>query len=248
MASRQILARYSRHPLVVALIAAVLTGVGGIWFTLWLHDQDTQRDLLAATRVHGVAAIHELVDLINERRTRSVMVEYAIYRNSPAEAQDRWGKYNEVYVQWNTKEEGMELRTREFLQTVAPDDYQAYIDTFTGVLSSKHAITAATTGADAHVTPGLLAQMDSCLTDAYDRYRKAGFKESAAADAKLNECHFGKLDDDTVDCTAAIADSLFGIIGQLGAPQRGVQLVRDGVALIQKGCQAPAEAPGGVAK
>jgi hypothetical protein len=76
----------------------------------------------------GVVAIHEIADLINERRTRAVMVSSATKRHFPAEAEARKAAYDEGYVRWNTKEDSILNEIQEFLAVAVPGGNRGYIN------------------------------------------------------------------------------------------------------------------------
>jgi hypothetical protein len=231
--------RFAGHPMCVTLVGFLLTGIGGAVFTTWLQNGARDRDLLAASQTHGIEAIHEIIDLINERRTRSVMLRYAIKRNSPVEAEARKASYDDVYVRWNTKEQGIRLRIQEFIGNVAPDDYKSYILSVTTALTSTYGQTSLNPAPDHSRDPGLLTQMDTCVTNAYDDYRATQFKATDTAEQTLVKCGFDHLDDQLIDCTTALADSLYGIIGDLGDSSAARRRVHQDAQGVHDRCLPP---------
>ena len=101
MISWERLAEASRHPLVLTLVGFILTGILGAGLTWRLNDISRERDEERTTQEHAIAAVQEIVDLINERRTRAIVLAYAIRRSSEEETKARKAAYDDVYVRWN---------------------------------------------------------------------------------------------------------------------------------------------------
>ena len=138
-----------------------MTGVIGAAFTWWLNTLSGARDVEVARRARAAEAVREITDLINERRTRAVLVAYAIHRkSSQTEVEARKTAYDDVYVRWNTKSQSISLRIRDISQQLAPSDYEGYISALTNEVALDSE------------SKGLLTQMDTCVTNAFDAYSR----------------------------------------------------------------------------
>jgi hypothetical protein len=168
-----------------------------------------------------VEAVREITDLINERRTRAMLVASSIYRHAEeSEIEQRKTAYDEVFVRWNSKAQSVALRIREMFKQTAPEiDYESYFNALTHetLLGSR---SKSSTG-----KVGLLTIMDQCITDAFDRYRQDGFLDSSNAKVILSQCETGtyRLDIDALNfelihCTIVLGDSLFFVVNTSDLP------------------------------
>jgi hypothetical protein len=97
-------AELSRHPLVVTLFGFICTGILGGYLTWWLNYRDHLHDMETAIRNNAIAAVSDISDLVNERRTRGKLVVSAIQRGAPEmEVVSRKTAYDEAYIRWNAK-------------------------------------------------------------------------------------------------------------------------------------------------
>jgi hypothetical protein len=210
-----------RHPLTLTLVGFLLTGLVGTYITTLLHNAETERAVADARRERGISAIREIAELVNERRTRAVMVSSAIKRHSPTEAEARKVAYDEVYVRWNTREDTVLNSIQEFLKIAAPHGNKSYVDdyarSFRAALTSEHAQGPRVGDLRADRSQGgLLSQMDGCITNAFDDYRRNKFADPESAKATLQACRFDDLDDRMIDCTHMLTEQLYVIINHFG--------------------------------
>jgi hypothetical protein len=246
MKSLKQLAELSRHPLVITIVGFMLTGVVGAGFTWWLNSLSATREaehaerarrgeLEAAERARAVEAVREVTDLINERRTRAVLVAYAIHRHSPeAEVEARKSAYDDVYVRWNTKSQSISLRIREIFKQLAPSGYEGYISALTHEVALGHQ-----TGVNLSSKPtrqGLLTQMDTCVTGAFDAYRLDKFENTTTAEQILTDCDFDGIDLQLIECSTILADSLYVIVNTMDNPKYVEEKIRTDAKEINLAC------------
>src|SRR3978361_434616 len=92
------------HPLFVALVGFVLTGILGSYLTARFSDQAHERDVELSTRSFALAAISDISDLTKQRRERAVPVASSINRGASAVEEDaRKLAYDEAFVRWNAR-------------------------------------------------------------------------------------------------------------------------------------------------
>jgi hypothetical protein len=238
-----------RHPLTLTIVGFFLTGMLGTYITTLLHNTEAERAATEARRERGIAAIHEIADLVNERRTRAVMVSSAIKRHSPAEAEVRKAAYDDVYTRWNTKEDSILNQIQEFLKFAVPRGNRDYINnyaqSFRLALTSDYAPGAREGGQRADRSQGgLLSQMDDCITNAFDDYRRSKFDDPEPAKATLLACKFSELDDRMIDCTHMLTEQLYDIINHLGDADRTRSTedpFKKNIWEIQGGCKLPSK-------
>jgi hypothetical protein len=224
----------------------MLTGIGGAGFTWWLNSLSNMREAEraeraktaeyeAAGRSRAVEAVREITDLINERRTRAVLIAYAVHRqSSQAEIEARKLAYDDVYVRWNTKSQSISLRIREIFKQLAPSDYEGYIDALTNEVALGHRTGATLSGVSKH--QGLLTLMDTCVTKAFDAYRMEKFENVTSAEEVLAECDFDAMDLQLLECTRIIADSLYVIVNTLNNSQYVEEKIRTDATAIKGAC------------
>jgi hypothetical protein len=223
----------SRHPLFITLVGFILTGIIGAAFTWYLNSYSTAREadraerartaeFEATRRTREVDAVRELIELINERRTRAMLVASAIHRQSTeAEVEDRKRAYDDVYVRWNTKIQSLTLRIREIFKA-AHSEFEDYINDLNYEM---------TLGVRGRQRPqeehreALLTKMDACITKAFDTYRRDKFEDKGNAVTVLNECNLDTTDQTLIDCSKTIADSLFAIVNALDPTREKIQEV-----------------------
>ena len=238
------LSEASRHPLAITVVGFMLTGICGAGFTWWLSSLSNTReveraervrraDFEAAGRARAIEAVQEVTDLINERRTRAVLVAWAIHRqSSQTEVEARKWAYDDVYVRWNTKAQSISLRIRGIFKQLAPSDYERYINALTHEVALGHS-----EGRPNH--EGLLTLMDTCVTKAFDSYRQERYENKLAAEKALDECNFDAMDIKLIDCTRIIADSLYVIVNTLDDPKLVEEKIRTDSADIKGACNLP---------
>ena len=228
-----------RHPLVITIVGFILTGVIGAGFTWKLNSLSTASEIEAARRARAVEAVREVTDLINERRTRAMLVAFAIHRQSPGtEVEARKSAYDDVYVRWNTKAQSISLRIREIFQVLAPSDYEGYINALTNEVALGHRTPTSRQAEPEH--RGLLTLMDTCITNAFDAYRRDRFEDNTAGEKVLSDCGIDEIDLSLIDCSRIIADSLFVIVNTRD-PKFAEEKIRTDAADIKRACDSPAQ-------
>jgi hypothetical protein len=132
--------------------------------------------------------------------------------------------YDKVYVRWNTKEQTIAHRIRVLIEShgVASNEVQCYVETFNKALvqqSGKSGTICSGEGAEFLTTQGgeFLSAIDTCVTNAYDKYRRSGFTDASQGLTELKGCRFTEMDNKLIECTNAVTDSLLGIIGTTGS-------------------------------
>ena len=225
--------RFFSHPLTITVVGFVLTGVIGAVFTWWLNSLSTEREiergdrvriaqLDAAAHTRAVEAVKELTDLINERRTRAVLVASSIYRGAAiTEAEARKTAYDDVYVRWNTKLPSVSLRIREeIFKQLSPTEYEGYIQALTHQMALGHKVANASSAAKPE---GYLTLMDACVTDAFDAYEKNRADDGKSAVAILDKCDFSGMNIRLDRCSELMVESLYRIVNSTpGAPRKPV--------------------------
>lgn len=166
-----------RHPLVVTLFGFFCTGILGTYLTWWLAYRSHLDDTEASIRNSAVAAVSDISDLVNERRTRGELVISAVRRGAPeSEVVARKVAYDEAYVRWNTKVPGDLLRVRAMFHW-SRSRFERYIDGLTNANVLLHGIDAGVLLHRQQLAPnhGLFSIMDACITRAFDSYRVNSF-------------------------------------------------------------------------
>jgi hypothetical protein len=207
-------ARLTRRQLILfAMVSAVLNGVVTACVGTWLaQTYSTQQ-----SRRNSVEA---LAHLIYERRTRAGMVVSAMRRNAALdEMQYRKRAYDEAYVDWNKnillnlfviREVGGELKFAT-LEKMFEDELVAS-----------------------------MADVDRCLTKAYDR-KIAGEDPLPMLDA----CRMAELHQSILDCGATFTDELYKLTRLSFLPFSNAKSERKRLAEIniKANCTRPAEPP-----
>jgi hypothetical protein len=236
MPLKQHFAEASRHPLVLTLVGFILTGILGAGLTWKLNSIANGREAERAAQARAAEAVREITDLINERRTRAILVAYAISRSSGAEVQARKASYDDVYVRWNTKTQSIALRIREMLRRSSPAEYENYFNSLTVKLS----LAFDTRGVSEQARPGsvaLLSKLDDCITKAFDVFRKSNFENSSPAIDVLKACRVDEIDDHIINCSSIMGDSLYALVNDLhDNEQIGKRIQKDG-KLIKDACE-----------
>jgi hypothetical protein len=216
------LQRWIRHPLTIAIVGFLLTGILGALFTQWLDSrakrleaehvrQSRQLELEAAAHARAVEAVIELANLINERRTRAVLVGSAIYRHSTSkEIEARKWAYDDIYVRWNTKLDGLLLSIRDqIFRQVGNRDYETYIQALTHQMN----LGKADNKWNAPWQVGYLTLMDDCVTDAFDAFEhQSNVNYESEAIAALDRCHFNEMNLKLLRCSGTMLESLYAVV------------------------------------
>jgi hypothetical protein len=160
-----------------ALTSAILNGIVTACVGAWLAQT-------YATQQSRRKSVEEIAHLIYDRRTRAGMVVSSIRRKAPLdEVQFRKRAYDEAYVDWNKnillnlfviREVGGELKFAT-LEQMFEDDLV-----------------------------GAMADVDRCLTKAYDQ--KLAGKEAVLL---LDDCQMSMLHQFVLDCGATFTDELY---------------------------------------
>jgi uncharacterized membrane protein YccF (DUF307 family) len=207
-------ARLTRRQLILfALISAVLNGVVTACVGTWLAQT-------YATQQSRRKSVEALAHLIYERRTRAGMVVSAMRRNAALdEIQYRKRAYDEAYVDWNKnillnlfviREVGGELKFAT-LEKMFEDELVA-----------------------------AMADVDRCLTKAYDR-KLAGGEVVPVFD----DCRMGQLHQFILDCGATFTDELYKLTRLSFVPFSNAKAERKRLAEvnIKANCTPPPEPP-----
>jgi hypothetical protein len=168
----------SRHPLFLTIMGFLLTGILGGLLTYYLNNQNHKQEIENSTRNNALAAVSDLSDVVNERRECAELVISSIQRGAPeVEVDARKSAYDEAYIRWNVKVLGDLLRIRAGLGQSYKSSYETYID---GLTNFNMLLSAADPSKPPpeHAIPGLRSVMDTCLTNAFDKYRLNSFKTS----------------------------------------------------------------------
>jgi hypothetical protein len=171
-------ARLTRRQLITfALVSAVLNGVVTACVGTWLAQT-------YATQQSRRKSVETLAHLIYDRRTRAGMVVSSMRRDAPLEEiQYRKRAYDESYVDWNKNI----LLNLFAIREVAGDlKFTTLVKAFEDELVAS------------------MADVDRCLTQAYDRKLKG---EDVAP--LLEACHMAKMHQFVLDCGATFTDELY---------------------------------------
>jgi hypothetical protein len=207
-------ARLTRRQLILfALVSAVLNGVVTACVGTWLAQT-------YATQQNRRKSVEALAHLIYERRTRAGMVVSSIRRNATSdEIQFRKRAYDEADVDWNKnillnlfviREVGGELKFAT-LEKMFEDELVA-----------------------------AMADVDRCLTKAYDR--KLAGEEVVPV---LDDCRMGQLHQFILDCGATFTDELYKLTRLSFVPFSNAKTERKRLAEIniKANCTRPPEPP-----
>jgi hypothetical protein len=231
---------FLRHPLTIAVISFVMTGLIGAGFTWWLDSLSKTREIESAERLQqtqldtaahlrAVDAVRELTDLIYERRTRAVLVASSIVRGaSTAEIVARKTAYDEVYVRWNTRLPSLALRIREeIFKQPNRTEYEGYLNALTHQMSLGEKIAEL----DKPGKPrGYLTVMDACITDAFDAYQH---EKRDAALSILKTCDFDGMNLKFDKCSELMVEGLYGFVNaKPGARKPSIE-----AAAIKSACE-----------
>jgi uncharacterized membrane protein YccF (DUF307 family) len=171
-------ARLTRRQLIsFALVSAVLNGIVTACVGTWLAQT-------YATQQSRRKSVETLAHLIYDRRTRAGMVVSSMRRNAPIEEiQYRKRAYDEAYVDWNKNI----LLNLFAIREVAGDlKFVTLVKAFEDELV------------------GSMADVDRCLTQAYDHKLKG---EDVAP--MLDACHMATMHQFVLDCGATFTDELY---------------------------------------
>lgn len=171
------LARLSRRQLIAfALVSAVVNGIVTALVGAWLAQ--TYNGYHSRRQ-----SVESIASLFYARRTRAGMVVSALRRNADEqEVRDRKRAYDEAYVEWNTN-----IRRNLFV--------------IREVMGAKELANLEQVFEDSLV--GALADMDRCLTKAYDE-RMAGRSPLPVLEA----CRMPEVYQFALDCGAAFTNEL----------------------------------------
>ena len=171
-------AQLTRQQLIIfALVSAILNGMVTAGVGAWLAQT-------YATQQSRRKSVEAIANLIYDRRTRAGMVVSSLRRNAPLdEIQFRKRAYDEAYVDWNKnillnlfviREVGGELKFATLERSFEDD------------------------------LVGAMAEVDRCLTTAYDR-KLAGDNVVPI----LDTCRMAELHQFVLDCGATFTDELY---------------------------------------
>jgi hypothetical protein len=205
------MARLTRRQLIVfALTSAILNGIITAFVGTWLAQTYT-------TQQSRRKSVEDIARLIYDRRTRAGMVVSSMRRNAPLEeVQFRKRAYDEAYVDWNKnimlnlfviREVGGSLKFAS-LEQMFEDDLV-----------------------------GAMADVDRCLTTAYDRKLKGDDVVPL-----LDACQMSELHQLVLDCGATFTDELYKLTQLSFSPFTGAKAERKrfAEANIKANCTRPA--------
>lgn len=185
---RAALWRGSSNPLVTTVVAFLLTGLLGGYFSHVLDERAREREEAAeararqqqeeaAARGRAVEALRDVTDLLYERRARSELLASAIRRGArEAEIVARKQAYDDAYLRWNARLQSNLFRIREITGSARRDEYSAF--------EAK---------LEAHLAP-LLRAADACVTRAFDLALSGSGGAADDARRALDECALGGSD------------------------------------------------------
>jgi hypothetical protein len=194
-------ARLTRRQLIVfALSSAIVNGVITACVGAWLAQTYT-------TQQSRRKSVEDIARLIYDRRTRAGMVVSSLRRSAPLEeVQFRKRAYDEAYVDWNKnillnlfviREVGGELKFTA-LEQMFEDDLV-----------------------------GAMADVDRCLTTAYD-HKLAGTDPVPILEA----CQMSELHQFVLDCGATFTDELYKLTQLSFSPFSGARQERKRLAEV----------------
>jgi uncharacterized membrane protein YccF (DUF307 family) len=171
-------ARLTRRQLIVfALVSAILNGIVTACVGTWLAQT-------YATQQSRRKSVETLAHLIYDRRTRAGMVVSSLRRNAPIEEiQYRKRAYDEAYVDWNKN---------ILLNLFAIREVAGHLKFATLAKAFEDELV------------GSMADVDRCLTQAYDHKLKG---EDVAP--MLEACHMATMHQFVLDCGATFTDELY---------------------------------------
>ena len=207
-------ARLTRRQLVVfALVSAVINGIVTAFVGTWLAQT-------YATQQSRRKSVESLAHLIYERRTRAGMVVSSMRRNAPMdEVQFRKRAYDEAYVDWN---KNILLNLFVIREVGGTMKFAGLERMFEDELVAS------------------MADVDRCLTKAYDR-------KLAAEDVlpMLDACRMAQMHQFILDCGATFTDELYKLTRLSFSPFSNAKAERKRLAEIniKANCTRPAEPP-----
>jgi len=203
-------ARLTRRQMIMfALTSAILNGIITACVGTWLAQTYT-------TQQTRRKSVEDIARLVYDRRTRAGMVVSSLRRNAPLEeVQFRKRAYDEAYVDWNKnillnlfviREVGGSLKFAS-LEQMFEDDLV-----------------------------GAMADVDRCLTKAYD-FRLAGEDPVQL----LEGCQMSELHQFVLDCGATFTDELYKLTQLSFSPFAGAKAERKKIAEanIKANCTRP---------
>jgi hypothetical protein len=216
-------------------VGFLLTGILGGLLTYYLNDKTQKQEIENSTRNNALAAVSNLSEVVNERRERAELVISSIQRGAPeAEVDARKLAYDEAYIRWNAKVLGDLLRIRAGLGQSYKSSYETYIDGLTN-FNMLLSATDLNKLRPEHQIPGLLSVMDTCLTNAFDKYRLNSFKTSQEVTNIISDCKFRDVYLKLIGCFSTIVESLYGAVDRLA----GVAVIQITDEQVADACRPP---------
>lgn len=197
-----------------ALLTAALNGIVTASVGAWLA-QTYSAHTARRQSVQGIA------DLIYERRTRAGMVVSSLRRGAEAdELRFRKRAYDEVFVEWNKRIQNNVLQVREVVGARETSVFERQMQDL--------------------LVPAL-AEMDTCLTKAYD-LRLAGQEPMPTIEA----CRYPMLHQFALDCAKGLTDELYRLTRLSFLPFSGNsrQEMAAATERVREVCTRPAVPPG----
>lgn len=188
---------FTRHPLTIAAVSFLLTGVLGTFLSRYLNQKQQERDHFLQVTAARQVAVQEFAKTVYGRWVRANMLLSALRRDAPLdEVRDRKSAYDEAYAQW-----GRDLQANLFMIRTAmqSEEYTA----FEGDVEFR-------------LTP-ILRNIDACLTTAYDLRL-----QHAEVATVLHNCKIDSAFSTSLNCAYAVTDQLFRLAVPL-APRTALQ-------------------------
>ncbi|MBK1658184.1 hypothetical protein [Paracraurococcus ruber] len=220
------LAEALRHPLCLALVSFLLTGVLANLVSRGLDQQARERDREAELRAYASRTITEVTELIFERLHRAELVGSSVIRRAPVEEiKERKRSYDEAYLRWNIRLAGNQQRLAALLGPDRLPELRAFLDV--GITQ-------------------LFRLADACLTDAYDLYLPGTEEAMQAARRRVEACEvetfttsLKDLHDQTGRCGRQFAATLYAALAEATGRPAGRALTADPVLQACLRIEAP---------
>lgn len=198
----------SRHPLTIAAVSFVLTGVIGSLIATYIAEitksAEVERQRIAneaqAERQHTAdrkVAVQNFSREIYARRTRLELLASAIRRNSATEIRERKIAYDEAYVKWNTNAQTNLFIVRE---TIEEQEYSIIESAVEFLLVGN-----------------FFGPLDACLTSAYDAFVGNGGNppDQPRAVLILDKCDSRSKLIGALDCGYSITNGLYRLVSSI---------------------------------
>jgi hypothetical protein len=162
---------YLNHPIMIALVTFLLSGIVATGFTKWLDHLSQARELSTTLRTHATDSIKDITDIFYERMTRGALLASAIRRKvSEQDFTERERAYDRIYVKYDSMLQSQILIFNEFLNSQ---------HTFLDINNDEISLNLPTR---------LFTLIDQCLTRAVDIYLSNSQDRRDQAPDILSKC------------------------------------------------------------